>query len=789
MKNFTSRKAIVYLTLVSIVSTMMAVNSVAFAGPAVPPDDTKYVSPTFTNLNVGSPTTGEGTGNMTVTGNATMKNAIIKSGGTISSEDPAVKIADILTVSAGASDGDLILTGGGGWAVENTSPMGTINSLGGLLLKAGAAISFTDAFGGGQAPEGGMLILIPKIDGFPLSETFMLGNSKTSVVGSIVNSPADPESVLVLNADVVRANGPMEILGSNSLKIGDSFTMDPATGFNKINSNAQYVYPKGFDGLSDENPEGPFIIRTRGDIGGESSRSSWMGFTGTTILSNAAKYFKLLPYNELGKKTVLIGTTDSSGDVIDYTKKYNLAVTGNTTVGGDLSISGAFSPASLNIANDATINGVLNVNNATPGKGKINAKDLSVTGTLTAGTFSPASLAVTGNATVGGTLGVTGTFNPASLNVTGATTVGTTLSVLYGLTTLKDLTVNGTFSPTNLNVFNKTTSGSLSVTNGATLGALEVTGAVNIGDTLDVSGHSTLTSVDASSLIVSGATVVGTTLKVTGASTLTGNTTVGGTLGVTGNTTVGGTLGVTGNTSAGSLSVSGISTLTGNTTVGGSLGVTGPSTLSSLNVTGTLTAGTFSPANLDVANGVTVGTTLTTNGLSLLNGGLHVTGKSTFNGGLLLWDDHTINANVTNENLTLDSSTRTVDIGSSPTDLNVTKDLFVGGKFGGAITLRKAGWTASSPTTVSGAAIAKNNRASSTVSCKANELLLNCGYFLGSSPTTMTDTYRVNDVRAIEVKTEDTATAGVQKCTVWAANNNTTTTRYVIAQASCLALK
>src|SRR5258705_3012039 len=74
-------------------------------------------------------------------------------------------------------------------------------------------------------------------------------------------------------------------------------------------------------------------------------------------------------------------------------------------------------------------------------------------------------------------------------------------------------------------------------------GDLTVTGKVNVGGTLSVTGMSTLT----------GNSSVGGTLSVTGASTLTGNSSVGGTLTVTGvgafnnNVGVNGTLSLTAN--------------------------------------------------------------------------------------------------------------------------------------------------------------------------------------------------------------------------------------------------
>ena len=175
---------------------------------------------------------------------------------------------------------------------------------------------------------------------------------------------------------------------------------------------------------------------------------------------------------------------NTTGDFsVGSTKLTVAAASGNTVVGGTLTVTGATS---------------LSGNLAIPG-------NLSVTGTstLTGATSVVSTLAVTGatslsSVSVGTTLNVTGLSTLASLGVTGAATVGTTLGVT-GATTL------------------------------ATVGAT----TANIA-TLNVSGVSTLASVG-----VTGAATVGTTLDVTGAATLSNNLTVTGNATVNGNSTIG----------------------------------------------------------------------------------------------------------------------------------------------------------------------------------------------------------------------------------------------------------
>ena len=233
----------------------------------------------------------------------------------------------------------------------------------------------------------------------------------------------------------------------------------------------------------------------------------------------------------------------------------------------------------------------------------------TVGGTLTvtgAGTFNN-QLDVTGNTTVGGTLTVTGagTFNN-QLDVTGNTTVGGTLTVTGAGTFNNQLDVTG----------NTTVGGTLTVTGAGTFNnQLDVTGNTTVGGTLTVTGAGTFNN----QLDVTGNTTVGGTLTVTGAGTfnnqldVTGNTTVGGTLTVTGAGTFNDQLDVTGNTTVG-----GTLTVTGAGTFNDQLDVTGDVAIASGNLT--LTDGTTSLGGaLTVASG---GVTLTEGDVTLTNGNL-----------------------------------------------------------------------------------------------------------------------------------------------------------------------
>ncbi len=184
--------------------------------------------------------------------------------------------------------------------------------------------------------------------------------------------------------------------------------------------------------------------------------------------------------------TTAVNTT---GDFSVGSNKLTVAAaSGNTVVGGTLTVTGATSlsgnlaiPGNLSVTGTSTLTGATSV-----------ASTLAVTGVT-----SLSSLSTSGAATIGTTLGVTGASTLASLGVTGAATVGTTLGVT-GATTL------GTVGATTANIA-----------------------------TLNVSGLTTVAELDNL-----GDSTVGGTLNVTGATTL-GGLTVAGNLAANGNTTIG----------------------------------------------------------------------------------------------------------------------------------------------------------------------------------------------------------------------------------------------------------
>ena len=225
---------------------------------------------------------------------------------------------------------------------------------------------------------------------------------------------------------------------------------------------------------------------------GSSVASTYTGLLKTSDNSALTTFLKAVGDGSGLDSALQLSTTavNSTGDFSVGANKLTVAAaSGNTVVGGTLTVTGATS---------------LSGNLAIPG-------NLSVTGTST----------LTGATSVASTLAVTGATSLSSVSTSGAAVVGTTLNVA-GLSTLDSLGVTGA----------ATVGTTLGVTGATTLATVGATTA-NIA-TLNVSGATTLASVG-----VTGAATVGTTLDVTGAATLSNNLTVTGNATVNGDTTIG----------------------------------------------------------------------------------------------------------------------------------------------------------------------------------------------------------------------------------------------------------
>ena len=184
--------------------------------------------------------------------------------------------------------------------------------------------------------------------------------------------------------------------------------------------------------------------------------------------------------------TTAVNTT---GDFSVGSNKLTVAAaSGNTVVGGSLTVTGATSlsgnlaiPGNLSVTGTSTLTGATSV-----------ASTLAVTGAT-----SLSSVSTSGAAVVGTTLNVTGLSTLASLGVTGAATVGTTLGVT-GATTL------GTVGATTANI------STLNVSGLTTVAELDNLGDSTVGGTLDVTGATTLGGLTvAGNLVANGNTTIG----------------------------------------------------------------------------------------------------------------------------------------------------------------------------------------------------------------------------------------------------------------------------------------
>jgi hypothetical protein len=231
--------------------------------------------------------------------------------------------------------------------------------------------------------------------------------------------------------------------------------------------------------------------------------------TGSTVASTYTGLLKTSDNSALTSALKAIGdgsgidsalqvSTTSVNTIGDFSVGANkltvAAASGNTVVGGTLTVTGATS---------------LSGNLAIPG-------NLSVTGTST----------LTGATSVASTLAVTGATSLSSLSTSGAATIGTTLGVTGAATIGTTLGVTGA----------ATVGSTLGVTGASTLASVDVTGAATVGSTLGVTGVSTLASA-----VITGAATVGSTLGVTGVASL-NSVNISGNLSVGSNSTLGNNL-------------------------------------------------------------------------------------------------------------------------------------------------------------------------------------------------------------------------------------------------------
>lgn len=362
-------------------------------------------------------------------------------------------------------------------------------------------------------------------------------------------------------------------------------------------------------------------------------------------------------------------------------------ISGNTTVGGTLGVTGATTLAGVTattlavpsitgnttFANNVTVTGTLTPNGGLDLSGAdIDANSLTLATTLD----------VTGNTTVGGTLTSTGAgrfgtvtsdsgvivsagnLSVAAGNVTasgqgtfGSVAAGNGVSIATGdlVVTAGNISQNG--AATTTASFKKTSTTNLhvgSLTWDEETYIAEIGGSTHISGDLDVDGtinaQINLTGRDIAprSITTSQSVSVGTTLDVTGQSTMASaiigapssvnnNLQVNGNTVCTGNFTVQGLIIGTLDQTTSDVTFKSVTTTAGasigtNATVGGTLGVTGTTTLGVVNSGNTAITGTLSTSGLATLNSASVTTTLGVSGNTTLGGTLGVTGATTLAG-------------------------------------------------------------------------------------------------------------------------------------------------------------
>ena len=190
----------------------------------------------------------------------------------------------------------------------------------------------------------------------------------------------------------------------------------------------------------------------------------------------------------------LSGDLNATGDVGGATA----TISGNSTIGGTLGVTGAFSGSS------ATLSGAMSAASASL-SGNLSAVDANLSGDLNAtGDVGGATATISGNSTIGGTLGVTGALSGSSATFSGALSAAS--ASLSGNLSAVDANLSGDLNATG-DVGGATATISGNATIGGTLG---VTGALS-GSSATLSG-----AMSSASITTSANASIGGDLTVSG---------------------------------------------------------------------------------------------------------------------------------------------------------------------------------------------------------------------------------------------------------------------------------
>ncbi len=654
------------------------------------------VAPTFTvdvtapnffgNLtgNVTGDVTGNLTGNVTgdVTGNLTgnvtgdLTGNVI--GGTISGTTGTFT-GDISAVN-GTFTGDVTAVNfNGNFVGTSTLTALTVNGI--STLNGNATVNGNTVINGQMTAQNGQISQDMTVG----QDLTVDGDVNITTKNLTFNAATNPNAQIIMNG----ANAQINMLGANAqinmpngnlvvddiqANTGTITTLGSTTGnITTVNSTTGNIVTVNSTDVNVANLMTALTAQITGALDGNAD-----------LTVNDATIAALTVTNDLniGGNLTVAGTGGFGGDVT--APNFNGNLVGGTVSGTTGAFTGNVSMADLAAAN-GVFTGTLNVTGNTTLGGT-----LGVTGDVTAPNFN-------GNL-VGGTVsGTTGAFTG---NVSMAD-----LAAANGTFTGNVGAVDGNFSG-NIGAVNGNLTGTLAVTGATTLSdALTVAGATQINNTFATTGNTTLgdaptdvitlngTTTSNGDLILSGA---GSDLTVDGHAEFNTTANIDGTLNVGGHTTLT-TLGTSGNASVGgTLTVAAATTLNGAAQINNNLTVTGTTTMSGpFNANGVVTiADVDAGANidLDVNGDADFAKTVTINGVTTLTGSLLANGAVTIADNAVSPIDLDVNGVADfGQNVTLSNAASTLEVdGTSQLDgavnVNGAADFNSTANFDGAVT-------------------------------------------------------------------------------------------------------
>lgn len=591
-----------------------------------------------------------GTQSITTAGGAASDDITIT--GTLDGQLAGVGTA--LTLNAGA--GDVSVTG----ATGGTTPLSSLSASGNTIGVAGVRTTGAQTYTGNTSTSGDLVSTTSGAIGVT-GNLALSGVSRTisTEIGAIsVSGTTNGATALTLDAnqgDVTLSGAtggttPLTSLAVFGQNIGvNAVTTTGAQGYTSAtNFSVTLNGDLTSTGAGAIGVDGPTILGAPsvnvstagaagddivfdGTVNGASNLSVSAGAANVAINGVAGGTTRLQSLAVVAANTTSAGVNTGGGQ----------SITGNLTLGGDLSSNGGGTivvtgPTTLTTANttistagaagdDITLAGVnasaadasslvVNAGSGNATLGAIGATTRLGALNVTAANINAASLNTAGAITLAGATNVTGNVTGGSLTSTGATTVG------GGVTTVGDQNYTG-----NTSVTGNVVGGAINVAGTAGFGGNVTGSSIGVtGGAATIGGNATTSGTQsyAGGAAITG-NVQGSTLSVSG-----GSATIGGNASTTGAQSYAGGANVSGNVTSTTLTTGAASTFTGDVTASGAIDLTGASTL----------AGNVSGASLNVNGGSTLGNTggsrtLTLTSGALFQGPVSITGATTVNSG------------------------------------------------------------------------------------------------------------------------------------------------------------